>query len=159
VATESDAKYSHDPNLQRAVDDVRKAADFAEISDFKIVAVFAKGKAPADREVASCRKVPNAIRAVSGLDFLLVFWRTPWDEETTFERHRTIVHELMHVDITDDGEPKVRRHQGDFCEIPQHDKESYALAKKISISPYLQRFDRQAAITEPRMTGEKGNVP
>ncbi len=141
-----DGKYLHDPNLQRAVDDVMEAQDFEAVREFKVVAVFAKGKAPAEREAASCRKMPNAIRTVSEIDFLLVFWTSAWEKMTTPDRHRLIVHELMHVGINEKGEPKIRRHSGDFCEIPEHDKESAELAKKVPTSVALRKFDRQGIL-------------
>ena len=146
MAEEPQEKYTHNPHLQKAVEDVMQAPAFQTITDFKIVAVFAKGRAPADREAAACRKIPNAIRTVSRNDFLLVFWTAEWDTMTTPERHRTIVHELMHVDHNDKGDPKIRRHSGDFCEIPEHDKESTELAKKIPVSPSLRKFERQITL-------------
>lgn len=144
---ESGGKYVHDPNLQKVVEDIVNSGEFDEfITDFKVVAVFAKGKAPADREAASCRKIANAIRTVSKIDFLLVFWREPWDQMTSPERHKLVVHEIMHIGVNDKGEPKIRRHSGDFCEIPEHDKESAELAKKIPISAALRKFDRQGTL-------------
>jgi hypothetical protein len=146
MAEESQEKYTHNPHLQKAVDDVLGHQAFQPVAEFKVVAVLAKGKAPADREAASCRKIPNAIRTVSGIHFLLVFWTAEWDAMTTAERHRTIVHECMHIGSNDDGEPKIRCHGGDFCEIPQHDKESLELAKQIPIPASLAEFDRQATM-------------
>jgi len=140
MSEEPQEKYVHDPRLQKAVEDVMGHETFAPVHDFKVVAVFAKGKAPADREAASCRKISNAIRTVSGIDFLLTFWTAEWDLMKRSERHRIIVHELMHVGINDKGDPKVRRHSGDFCEIPEHDKESAELAKTIPISTSLDKL-------------------
>jgi hypothetical protein len=139
-------KYTHNSHLQKAVDDVLSNEAFRAVADFKVAAVFAKGRAPADREAASCRKVPGPVRVVSRIDFLLVFWTTDWDAMPTSERHRTIVHECMHVGINDKGDPKIRRHSGDFCEIPEHDKESAELAKKIPISPALEKLPRQGTL-------------
>ena len=147
MAEEPQEKYTHNPHLQKAVDEVLGNEAFQAVAEFKVVAVFAKGKAPADREAASCRKMPGAIRTVSGIDFLLVFWTSEWDAMPTPERHRTIVHECMHIGSNDKGDPKIRRHGGDFCEIPEHDKESLELAKQISVSPSLAKFDRQATMT------------
>jgi predicted metallopeptidase len=146
MSEEIQEKYVHNLHLQKAVEDVIDSPPFQTIRDFKIVSVFARGHAPADREAASCRRIPNAIRKVAGLDFLLVFWTAEWDLMTAPERHRMIVHELMHVGINDKGEPKIRRRSGDFCEIPQHDRESAELAQKIPISHSLQRFGGQATL-------------
>ncbi|MGB9021950.1 MAG: putative metallopeptidase [Candidatus Bathyarchaeia archaeon] len=148
MTEEEQPKYTRDLNLQRAVDDVMGSSEFKGITDFKVAAVFSRGNSPEDREAASCRKIPNSIRTVTGIDFLLVFWRTPWDIMSKSKRHRTIVHELMHVDHTEKGEPKIRRHSGDFCEIPEHDNESAELAKKIPMSSALDTFDTQTKIHE-----------
>lgn len=147
MAEESQEKYTRNPRLQKAVDDVLSNGAFREVAEFKVVALFAKGKAPADREAASCRRIPNAIRTVSGIDFLLVFWTAEWDAMATKEHHRTIVHECMHVGSNDNCDPKIRRHGGDFCEIPEHDKESAELAEKIPISPALEKLPRQGTLT------------
>jgi hypothetical protein len=150
MAEETQEKYTHNPHLQKAVDDVLSNEAFRAVAELTVKAVFAKGKAPADREAASCRKVPGPVRAVTKVDFLLVFWTKEWDAMPTPERHRTIVHECMHVGMNDNGDPKIRRHGGDFCEIPEHDKESMELAKQIPVSPSLSKFDRQATMTERR---------
>jgi predicted metallopeptidase len=143
---EPQEKYVHNPHLQKAVDDVLESHAFQATRDFKIVAVFAKGKAPADREAASCRKMSNAIRKATGLDFLLVFWTAEWDLSTKAQRHRLIVHELMHIGVNDEGNPKIIRHHDNFCEIPEHDRASGELAEKIPISPALDKFGGQAAL-------------
>jgi predicted metallopeptidase len=151
VAEEPTEKYTHDANLQRAVDDVIDGhEDFSKLvkgADLKVVALFAKGRAPRDRqEAASCHKVSNAIRTVRDIDFYITFWREPWDQMTTQDRHKLIVHELKHIGISDKGQPKITGHSGDFCEIPEHDKESAELAKRIPLSPSLRKFDRQGTL-------------
>lgn len=146
----TDEKYVRDPNLQKAVEEIRENDAFNDTEGFTVVPLFAKGHSSEHREAASCRKVPKPIRKVTNVDFLLIFWREDWDAMTLKERHRIIVHELMHVDATDAGEPALRRHSGDFCEIPEHDKESEELAAKITIPQALKKFDTQATLGEPQ---------
>ena len=142
-------RYTRDPRIQRIVDDVRESTEFDDcVRDFKIIAVFAKGERKSSQEAGRCRKVSAAVRLVTGLDFILIFWTIPWDEMTNDQRHQLVIHEIYHIDANDDGEPRLRLHGGDFCEIPEHDKVSMELAQKISMSPSLGKFDRQAKITE-----------
>lgn len=146
-AEEVEDKYVRDDRLQKAVEDVMSSGKFAA-REFEVGAVFAKGRAPADREAASCRKIPSAARTFSNVDFLLVFWKKPWDSMTTQERHRLIVHEVSHIAIDAKGNAKVRRHSGDFCEIWEHDLETQRIAKEIPVSPALAKFDRQTTMKE-----------
>ena len=112
-------------------------AGFPEAQGFSIRGVFVSGNCPEGRlEAAHCRKIPDDIRTVTGLDFLLVFWANPWAAMTADERHVLICHELHHIANKDD-KPAIRPHGDDFCEIPHHDKKSQEIAAAIKPSSLL----------------------
>lgn len=116
---------------------------FPEAQGFKIKGIFVSGNAPEGRrEAAHCRKIPEDIRAVTGLDFLLVFWANPWSAMTAEERHILICHELHHI-MDDDGKPALRSHGGDYCEISEHDKVSKNIANGIKQSSLLSSGEIQ----------------
>jgi predicted metallopeptidase len=146
-----DEKYIEDPQLAHVIAETLESTELLPYAQaFEIKAVFARGKAREGRESASCRRQSQAWRTVTGVDYLLVFWTDDWEAMTTERRHRTVVHELLHIRPNKNGDPGLRRHQGDFCEIEAHDKESADLAKKIPISPTLRKLPRQATLGETK---------
>lgn len=131
-------KYAADDTLTDIVQQILRSGHFSEAMNFTIKALYARGSPPGYREAASCHKMSEAVRAVSGVDFILIFWTTPWNAATVEERQVLLVHELHHIAVKD-GKPALRRHAGDFCEIPKHDRFCVELAKKIPIPPMLRK--------------------
>lgn len=74
-----------------------------------------------------CRKLDGAIKKVTGLDFLILVHKTPFVDSDELHKFRLLVHELYHIERHKDSF-RVRHHENDFCEIPEHDRFSYRLA-------------------------------
>lgn len=139
-------KYGVDDALTRIIEDVLASGQFPDTEGLRIKAVFAKGSAPAHKEAASCRKVPTILRLIGEYDFVLVFWTNDWNSKTNQERLETVCHELWHVTVNDQDEPKLRPHAGDFCELPEHDAHSKALAKRIPAPRIMASMPRQVTL-------------
>lgn len=131
------SKYQTDPILQQIIDEYVPSGAFPEAEGRVIVALFAKGKPPTRAEAASCHKVPETMKVISGVDYYLTFWSSVWMKMAEDERHVTVCHELHHIATDDNGKPSIRRHEGDFCEIPEHDKESQRIAASLPKSKNL----------------------
>ena len=139
-------KYKVDDGLSEIVKEVLESGQFPDTEGFRIKAVFAKGSAPAHKEAASCRKIPALLRLLGDYDFVLVFWTNDWNSKTNQERLETVCHELWHVTANDEDEPKLRPHAGDFCELPEHDIHSKALAKRIPPPQIMATLPRQVTL-------------
>jgi predicted metallopeptidase len=139
-------KYATDDALNEIVAGVLKSGEFPDAEDMRVKAVFAKGSAPAHKEAASCRKVPAILRLVGDYDFVLVFWTNDWNSKTNEERLVTVCHELWHISQNDEGQPKIRPHGGDFCELPEHDIHSKALAKRVKPPAIMATMPRQITL-------------
>lgn len=142
-------KYWEDAALTTVVEQVRQSGQFPDAEDFKIRVLYVNGKPPEEGDVAAkCIKVADHLRVISHVDFVLLFWKSAWDLMVPETRFTTICHELHHIDQTENGKPKIRRHGGDFCEIPEHDKESRQLAKMIEIPSLLAKAPMQATLSK-----------
>jgi predicted metallopeptidase len=139
-------EYSTDDPLDEIIEDELKSGKFPDAAEMRVKAVFAKGSAPAHKEAASCRKVPAILRLIGDYDFVLVFWTNQWNSYTVQQRHRLVVHELWHITANKNGDPKLRPHGGDFCEIPEHDKHSEQLAKEIPLPEQLAKGPLQVTL-------------
>jgi predicted metallopeptidase len=132
-------KYKVDDALEQIIKHLIDSGKFPDTEDMRIKSVFAGGSAPKHhKEAASCRKVPALLRLLGDYDFVLVFWTNDWNAMTPEQRLKTVCHELHHVMQNDAGDPTLRPHGGDFCELPEHDKVSAELAKQVAMPPGLK---------------------
>jgi predicted metallopeptidase len=101
-----------------------------------------------DEEIAGkCKKIDGAIRYIYGIDFLILIQKETWDAASPLEKTRILVHELTHIAQGEKGDPQIRKHAGDFCSIPEHDKQSYKIAEAIYRKlPRLKEFETQQEI-------------
>ena len=139
-------RYKVDDGLSEIVKELLKSEEFPDSEGFRIKAVFAQGSAPGHKEAASCRKIPALLRLLGDYDFVLVFWTNNWNQLTNDERLVLVCHELWHITKNDEEEPKLRPHRGDFCELPEHDVHSKALAKRITPPTIMATMPRQVTL-------------
>lgn len=76
-----------------------------------------------------CRKLDGAVKHQTGLDYFILIHYSSFFESDDFHKFRILCHELYHIQ-KEEKAFRVRRHEGDFCEIAAHDKFSYRLALK-----------------------------
>lgn len=84
-----------------------------------------------DRFAGKCYKVDEALRTIIGFDFYIIIYKPNFDEQTQLDKVHTVAHELHHIMLDDEDRPRIRRHNGEFCEIRSHDQFPAALAKRI----------------------------
>ena len=136
-------EYQVDDALNETIQELLKGGEFPDAEGMRVKAVFAKGSAPGHKEAASCRKIPRLLRLLGDYDFVLVFWSNNWNQLTTEDRLILLCHELWHVRKNPEEEPTLRPHGGDFCELPEHDAHSRALAKRVTPPAVMARMPRQ----------------
>ena len=76
---------------------------------------------------ARCSKVSGSLRFKTTVDFVIVVNQNGFFASTREEQGATMIHELFHVKVSDKGKrgetlPAIRAHDGDFCELPEHDR-------------------------------------
>ena len=78
-----------------------------------------------------CRRLDEAMRFKTELDYLIVIYKEHFEKMKPDEKVALIVHELHHIVSSSRGNPQLRKHGGDYCEIPSHDKFSQDIAASI----------------------------
>ncbi len=79
-----------------------------------------------------CRKLDGAVRHRTGDDYWLLIHQDPFLRADDLHKFRILVHEIHHI-AKEGNSWVIRRHSGDFCEIPEHDRYSYRLALKALV--------------------------
>jgi len=79
-----------------------------------------------------CKRVTGTEKFHTGLDFDILIHKPPFIASGALERLRILAHELYHIEKSK-AYFKVRIHEGDFCEIADHDKFSYTMAEQAAI--------------------------
>lgn len=98
-----------------------------------------------------CSKVSSAVSFKTGLQFLIVIQKQHFEKVKPEMKAEIVIHELWHIQ---EGEKetdayRVRQHEGDFCEIPDHDKFSRDTFEKIRDSlPMLSKLPFQTTMDE-----------
>jgi hypothetical protein len=78
-----------------------------------------------------CKKVEGATSYHTKLDFIIVVYKSAFMNGDLLEKIRILVHELYHIGRDASGKFKLRKHEGDFCELEPHDKFSFLIASDI----------------------------
>jgi hypothetical protein len=91
-----------------------------------------------------CRRLDGAVRSQTHLDYFVLVHKDPFILSDNLHRIRMLAHELYHM-AREKNTFAVRRHGGDFCEIPQHDKYSYRLALRAMVTMGLKYPDEEEA--------------
>jgi hypothetical protein len=137
-------EYKDDQALTAIVNEALASNQFPDAEGLRVKAVYAKGSAPSHRrEAAACKKEPKLEREFGDYDFFLIFWTNDWNSATIERKWEMVCHECYHITRGKEGEPKLRLHGGDFCELPEHDKKSKALAKSIPIPAIMKTLTHQ----------------
>lgn len=97
-----------------------------------------------------CRKLDGAVKFQTGNDFFILIHKAPFVASDALDKVRLICHELHHIALRKETF-YVRHHEGDFCEIPEHDRFSYRLAVKAMSALSIKYDDAERA---RRLTGE-----
>lgn len=129
---------------QTALADIGDPLHDAEKFQFKII--FVNGSLGDEEAAGKCKKIEGAISYLWGIDYLILIQKTLFDAATPLEKTRVLVHELYHILASDKGEPEIRKHWGDYCSIPSHDKFSYEVASAIerklkNLKAFLQQVE------------------
>jgi hypothetical protein len=135
--------YSEDDALDEILADLLKQTQiFPDTIEMRVKAIFASGTGPRKR-AAVCRLLPAPVRMIGDYDYLIVIYQNAWDGQTTERRLQICCHELWHIKPSKNGEPGLREHGGDFCELPDHDVRSKALAKAVAVPEIMANLPRQ----------------
>jgi len=127
-------KYVENGKLEVLVNEILTKWDGDELADaetFQWKILFTNGSLGDEEVAGKCRKIDGPIRYLWGVDYLLLIHKPSFDAGTPREKTRILVHELHHIAQSENGEPQIRKHAGDFCSIPEHDKLSYRIAEAI----------------------------
>jgi len=127
-------RYSEDAHLTGLANEICKIYDGSELRDastFQKRIIFTNSSLGEEEIAGKCKKIDGAIRFLWGNDFLILIHKPTWDASPPLEKTRILVHELLHIAEGEDGEALTRKHGGDFCAIPSHDKQSYRIAEGI----------------------------
>jgi hypothetical protein len=137
-------EYQDNDALTAIVKEALASGEFEDANSDRVKAVFAKGSAPSrSKEAAKCVKSAKLQRQFGDFDFFLVFWSNNWNAIPNLERWETVLHECHHMTRNKDDEPTYRRHEGDFCELPEHDTWSKAAAKRIPMPAIMKTLTQQ----------------
>lgn len=157
---ELEDKYEESTELNEAVDQILSLAP-PELSDaklFKFKVVFTKSKLGEDT-VAKCTRLPDTVRFLKNLDFVIVISQPKWIELPLEEKGRILIHELYHIkndaELGKNPKPTIRHHgaysNGDFCKIGsrKHDEISYTIYDRLAPNlTDLKKFPRQSTLPE-----------
>lgn len=84
--------------------------------------------------------VEGAIRFKTGFQFTIKIVADEFQSSNDPQKVKIVIHELNHIDFNEKGSPKIRRHEGDFCEIPEHDKFSETIYQEIKDQIHVPTF-------------------
>jgi hypothetical protein len=144
-------KFQEDGHLSVLFNELLKNYDGIELNDantFQSRILFTNNSLGDEEVAGKCMKISGVIRHLWGVDFIVLIQKTCWDAATPLEKTRILAHEAHHMKESEDGEPTVRKHGGDFCSIPEHDKQSYRIAELVYKKlKNLKEFTTQQEIT------------
>jgi hypothetical protein len=146
-------RYEEDGHLPVLVKEILDSYRGSELNDAKAFqwrVLFTTQTLGHEEVAGKCTRVDGAIRFLWSNDFIILIHKPTFDSATTLEKTRILVHELHHIGKDEHDEPTIRRHAGDFCEIPAHDKLSYKVAHEIYRNlKNLKEFTTQDEIGTP----------
>lgn len=112
-------KFEKSPELEAVMNELIETGKFPEAEAFKIKIVFVNKESPKPKCADTSKSTPVQ-RYLGYPDFVIrvykptfVAWKLDW-------KLMGIIHELQHIDSTEKGEPALRMHDANFCEIPEH---------------------------------------
>ena len=153
---ESDGKL---PILVKEILDAYKGNELNDAKAFQWRVIFTNQTLGHEEVAGKCTKVDGAIRFLWSNDFIIQLHKPTFDAATALEKVRIIAHELHHIGKDDHDEPAIRRHAGDFCEIPAHDKLSYKIAGEIyKHIGTLKDFTTQSEVVVTEETVKNGEM-
>lgn len=143
-------KYQEDgrlPVLAQEILNHYKGEELNAAKSFQWRVIFTDSSLGINEPAGKCRKIDGAISYLWHVDFLILIHRQTWDGLTNQQKTHLLVHELHHIAVGDNDEPKIRPHAGDFCEIAAHDKTCQRIASEIWRDlKNLEGFNKQIEI-------------
>jgi hypothetical protein len=119
------ADYVESPDMQKiAVALVRRHPTIrAVVEDLRIGYRLRLGEPSGEGEeaIAKCHKAPPLWRDESGLDIVIWAWQFWWATFDERQREALVLHELCHVDRTEKGGVKLRKHQVEEFTLVVHE--------------------------------------
>ncbi len=124
-------KYSENPDLNEMASRLLATHHPAiqDATQFKTIPLLTKTKS---RDYAGrCVRVPDLYRFKFGVDFFVLINQDSWINAEAKYQWQLLIHEYHHIlnsakpsiDLTKPNPPRAAllKHNGDFCEIPEHD--------------------------------------
>jgi hypothetical protein len=127
-------RYEEDPELGKAVQFIlgNLPDKFPDVFNVKYAVFFTKHESPV-HFAGMCRKLSDAVRFKTGLDFIILIYKDNFLDSSKDEQLKILIHELHHIMVDEKGRPRIRRHneKEDFCELPSHDKFSEQILAEL----------------------------
>lgn len=143
-------RYQEDGSLSLLANEILTAYKGEELNDakaFQWKIIFTTTTLGHEEVAGKCTKIDGPIRYLWENDFLILIKKDEFDRATAIDKTRILVHELHHIGKNEHDEPAIRRHIGDFCVIPSHDKLSYKIAGELyKHLLHLKDFTRQEEV-------------
>ncbi|MGH2638845.1 MAG: putative metallopeptidase [Rhabdochlamydiaceae bacterium] len=139
-------RFEENAELDKAVQFILETLPekFSEAAKVRFAAFFTKRESPV-HFAGQCRKLSDAVRFKTGLDFILLIYKDNFLKAAKDEQLKILIHELHHIRVDDKGKPKIRRHneKEDFCELPSHDKYSEQVLAQL-VQEYIVKQKKKA---------------
>ncbi|MDG6934354.1 MAG: hypothetical protein JRN68_06615 [Nitrososphaerota archaeon] len=142
-------KYQGSEELTRLADEILEAAPewLYDAREFDFDILFSN--VDSEHYGGKCKKNDDLTRFKTHKDFEIIIYKPNFDRVKPDEKARIVIHELRHIMKDDKGRPAVRRHEGDFCEIPSHDMFSKNVYSRIKDRiPTLTKMPFQTTMEE-----------
>jgi len=129
-------KFEESKVLEEFAEEIlSEVKELEDATFFKWKIMFAKRKF-AMHFGGVCRRLGDPIRFKTGLDYLILISKDEFELISPDQKVALVIHELNHIetkgkDRFGEWRPTIRRHHGNYCEIPQHDSFSRGLAEPI----------------------------
>lgn len=140
LSTEQKGPYENSKALEELMTQmIETIPELEDCEHFKIGLMYTnKSLSHGGRKVAArCSKVTAPVRFKTNLDYTIVVNSKSFFASTRDEQGATMIHELSHIKISEKSKnreilPALRPHEGDFCELPDHDRYSKGLYEKYA---------------------------
>jgi hypothetical protein len=127
-------KYQEDASLSLLTNEILATYKGEELNDakaFQWKIIFTTNTLGHEEVAGRCSRIDGPIAYLWDNEFLIQVKKDEFEKATALDKTRILVHELHHIGKNENDQPAIRRHVGDFCEIPAHDKLSYKIAQEI----------------------------
>ena len=148
---EPEEKFKESSDLKALTKEIlaAKTPELQDARKWKYSIIFTTKKLTRHR-AAYCRKMDGPVGFKTKLDFIIVIEYESFMKVKPMDKVQRIIHELHHIETgPKNGEPKLREHDEDFCEIHSHDKFSREIAQRIVDNlPTLSKIPYQTTLEE-----------